>query len=339
MKEMLICFGSPLIDVIVKVSNGFLNRYNIQPDQTISADSSYKAIFQHILKLNPKYLPGGSVTNTARVIKWISRSSNIFYVGAIGNDTFGSLIKNKLESEHIDCYLPIVDDIDTGKCAVFISGNGQHRSLITNLGASQLFSVKELSSNKLRETIESSLFLYISALFLSVSIEVTKNVVEEFKKLNKKIIINLGADFVINKYPDLVSYLYKNSHVVVGNEKEFLCFARNNKATLEGKTLDDIIIDTDSIFSTNSDRLLLVTRGYESVLTYENKLIRYFDVEPVENIVDTNGAGDAFIGGFLAKYIENAELDTCVKCGIWCAREIVQCVGCDFNSQVSYNNI
>ena len=47
-------------------------------------------------------------------------------------------------------------------------------------------------------------------------------------------------------------------------------------------------------------------------------------------IVDTNGAGDAFVGGFLAQLAKNKSIEDCVKCGIWAATEIIQRSGCTF---------
>jgi adenosine kinase len=44
--------------------------------------------------------------------------------------------------------------------------------------------------------------------------------------------------------------------------------------------------------------------------------------------VDTNGAGDAFVGGFLAQHVQGAPLDQAVRCGIWAATHIIQRSGC-----------
>lgn len=49
---------------------------------------------------------------------------------------------------------------------------------------------------------------------------------------------------------------------------------------------------------------------------------------PKDQLVDTNGAGDAFVGGFLAKLTQGAELAECVRAGAWAARQIVQESGC-----------
>jgi adenosine kinase len=47
-------------------------------------------------------------------------------------------------------------------------------------------------------------------------------------------------------------------------------------------------------------------------------------------IVDTNGAGDAFVGGFLAQLSKKKSIEECVKCGNWAATEIIQRSGCTF---------
>lgn len=55
-----------------------------------------------------------------------------------------------------------------------------------------------------------------------------------------------------------------------------------------------------------------------------------------EKIVDTNGAGDAFVGGFLSRFIQKKPLEECVKCGVWAAGHIIQHSGCTFDSNLSY---
>lgn len=78
---MLICFGSPLIDIIVQVKNHFLMKYNIESDKAIRAELRHEKLFKEILAFNPSYLPGGSITNTARIVKWISNDQYVIFVG------------------------------------------------------------------------------------------------------------------------------------------------------------------------------------------------------------------------------------------------------------------
>lgn len=55
------------------------------------------------------------------------------------------------------------------------------------------------------------------------------------------------------------------------------------------------------------------------------------DEIPVDEIVDTNGAGDAFVGGFLSQFIQEKSLETCVRAGIFAAREVIKRSGCSFD--------
>ena len=51
---------------------------------------------------------------------------------------------------------------------------------------------------------------------------------------------------------------------------------------------------------------------------------------PKEEIVDTNGAGDSFVGGFMSQYVQNKPLEVCIKAGHYCASEVIKRSGCTF---------
>lgn len=80
-------------------------------------------------------------------------------------------------------------------------------------------------------------------------------------------------------------------------------------------------------------RVAIITQGKDPVLlAKDGKVIEIpVDVIASDKIVDTNGAGDAFVGGFLSQLIQQKPLDTCVKCGNWAAGQIIQRSGCTFD--------
>ena len=47
--------------------------------------------------------------------------------------------------------------------------------------------------------------------------------------------------------------------------------------------------------------------------------IQTFAVEKVDTLVDTNGAGDAFVAGFLSQLLQGKTLSQCVEAGHWSA--------------------
>ena len=87
------------------------------------------------------------------------------------------------------------------------------------------------------------------------------------------------------------------------------------------------------------NRLLVITDGEKGAhwgkYNYEEKrlefIIQYFAIEVKnEDIEDLNGAGDAFLGGFLSKYMKGYSVHDCCKLGIEAATEILKHVGCTF---------
>lgn len=98
-------------------------------------------------------------------------------------------------------------------------------------------------------------------------------------------------------------------------------------------------------------RIVVITQGPGPVVVAvndgENVQVRRFEVPAVseEERVDTNGAGDAFVGGFLGTLvgrlspdkdgqimIPNDLLDESVKTAIDCATKMIKVVGCDLNA-------
>jgi len=69
----------------------------------------------------------------------------------------------------------------------------------------------------------------------------------------------------------------------------------------------------------------------------EGKVTTY-PVEPLprELLVDTNGAGDAFVGGFLAQLVLGKQVSERVRAGNFAARTIIQRSGCTFPKECGF---
>ncbi|KAK6055393.1 hypothetical protein COOONC_07108 [Cooperia oncophora] len=86
-------------------------------------------------------------------------------------------------------------------------------------------------------------------------------------------------------------------------------------------------------------RTVIFTQGADPVIVAIGSKLTLYPVPtvPKENIVDTNGAGDAFVGGFLAQYIQNKSIEEAVNCGNYAAGEIIQKHGCTVPSVCKYH--
>lgn len=73
-------------------------------------------------------------------------------------------------------------------------------------------------------------------------------------------------------------------------------------------------------------RIVVITQGDKPVLLARGNDIKEISVPKIdsEKIEDTNGAGDAFVGGFLSQYVQGKDLEKCIDCGIWVSGLIIQ---------------
>lgn len=91
------------------------------------------------------------------------------------------------------------------------------------------------------------------------------------------------------------------------------------------------------------EKIVVITQGKDPVIVAksDSEEILYFPVpqlNPTE-IVDTNGAGDAFVGGYLAQLTDSKPFDSCIRTAIICAKEILKRPGCSLpNFKFSYAN-
>jgi len=117
---------------------------------------------------------------------------------------------------------------------------------------------------------------------------------------------------------------------VFGNESEALAFGE--KQGYEDKTIAGIASRISSLPKVNKSRrrFVVITQGADPTLVANGQEVVEFAVEkiPKEEIVDSNGAGDAFVGGFLAGLVRGAPLEVCVQAGHYAAGVILRVSGC-----------
>ena len=73
--------------------------------------------------------------------------------------------------------------------------------------------------------------------------------------------------------------------------------------------------------------LLVATRGEHGAVAMTNGERTQVAAEPIDNVVDTTGAGDLFAAGFLSGLAEGRSMADCLTIGAVCAREIIAQVG------------
>merc|ERR1719482_890296 len=79
-------------------------------------------------------------------------------------------------------------------------------------------------------------------------------------------------------------------------------------------------------------RTVVITQGKDPTIVAINGHVQTFAITPLDpaKIVDTNGAGDVYVGGFLAALSKGQDIAQCCKAGSYSAGVIVQHDGTQF---------
>ena len=88
------------------------------------------------------------------------------YMGCIGNDTYGELIKQCALKDGVEVHYMQDESEATGTCAVLLSQG--ERSLIANLAAANNFSIDHLRTEKAESLLGRAKYIYFAGFFLTV---------------------------------------------------------------------------------------------------------------------------------------------------------------------------
>ena len=137
-----LCFGSPIMDIIVDTTKEQLNALNLELDRTQHVKKAECVAFNNLEEsCEPEYLPGGCSYNTIRVFNWLvaQQTGNLgatAVLGALGNDKYGQVYEQVLESECIVQLIEKHDETGTGVCLVYCCE--RERGHLTDLGCSTM---------------------------------------------------------------------------------------------------------------------------------------------------------------------------------------------------------
>ena len=343
-------FGSPLLDMISDVSQEFIDRNGIMLDSTVHQKlSDIKFLNEFLTQNQITYVPGGCQFNAMRVFNWMldkDETDVIGFLGSVGNnDDYGDEYQDVLLTEGI---IPVFQNIDneiTGLCIVMCCN--RDRAHITDLGASISIS-DEFVERSLENRFKNVKLIYTELFMIKSKKEACYKVAELGRRDETIYGFNLPSDFFLEKYTKDIAKLCEYADIIFANKAEATYFCEKLNFKINKKDIEDVALQLCKNIpklNVNKKRIVVVTCGQDpaSCCEYDFKekkvtFIGSFDVRdvPQENIIDTNGAGDSFAGGFLSQLVKGKTLDKCMRAGHWAASIIIQKRGCQIPVDIRY---
>ncbi|KAK5881333.1 hypothetical protein CesoFtcFv8_022146 [Champsocephalus esox] len=333
-ENTLFGMGNPLLDISAVVDKDFLDKFGLKLNDQILAEEHHKALFEEIVqKKKVEYHAGGSTQNSVKIAQWMIQEPHkvATFFGCIGTDRFGEILKKKAEEAHVDAHYYEQNEEPTGTCAACITGD--NRSLVANLAAANCYKKeKHLDLDSNWELVKKAKVYYIAGFFLTVSPESILKVAKHASENNKIFCMNLSAPFISQFFKEPLMKVMPYVDILFGNETEAATFAK--ELGFETDDIAEIAKKAQNLPKENTkrQRMVVFTQGKDDTVATVGEKVTRFPVLDIDqnDIVDTNGAGDAFVGGFLSSLVKEQAVEECIRAGHYSANVIIRRVGCTF---------
>ncbi len=232
--------------------------------------------------------PGGKGSNQAVVTARCGAPT--VFVGAVGDDVFGQALKAFYEKEGIECCLAVKKEAPTGTAGIWVNEEGQN-AIIVALGANGLLEPADVPDAKLDEA---GVVLCQQEVPPAFNLDLFRRA----KRGRRAVTILNPAPMVAAFDPAILEY----TDLFTPNETEFIATLKalglKGGSGLTEKQLAEMELqELHQICRRIPVPVTLITMGKRGCFVSEAE--GYFSVPALSgvHVVDTTGAGDAFMGG------------------------------------------
>ena len=311
MKEidvMSIC--NALVDVVLDASEQDLVDLNLSKGKMHLVDAAQQEkVLAHVAGHHKTIELGGSSMNAIRALAALGRRTA--FAGAVSNDEFGGMIRERLQALKIESYLQTLSDSPTGSCAILVSPDGE-RTMNTFLGASRLYDEKVLPLERLTSA---KIFHFCGYQWDTDSQKKTLyKALKMCKEHRCTTSFDLADPFVVANYrKDFCELIDEHIDIVFANREEAeLLYGLDVEKTAER------IAETGAI--------AVIKLGAQGALIRDGQKIYRVSAVPTR-VVDTTGAGDFFAAGFLYGFSGKRSLPVCGSIAALLASDVISRYG------------
>eukprot|EP00754_Rhynchopus_humris_P009404 Rhum_TRINITY_DN14002_c0_g1::Rhum_TRINITY_DN14002_c0_g1_i1::g.67037::m.67037/K00856/E2.7.1.20, ADK; adenosine kinase len=150
---------------------------------------------------------------------------------------------------------------------------------------------------------------------------------------NKVFAMNLSAPYLCESFKDMWSDIMPYVDYLFGNKNDALAYSQAQGWESTGDHLEVAVrLAQGSKVNGRRPRTVIITHGSDPTVVATPDSITEFSTPtlPPDRIVDLNGAGDAFVGGFLSQLSVHRPLTECIRAGQYAAAVIIRNHGCSF---------
>lgn len=299
--------GNAIVDVITQTDDAFLTSNALAKGamtliDTPTADALYA-------KMGPgKEISGGSAANTLAGIA--SLGGRGAYIGKVANDQLGEVFSHDIRAAGLTfTTAPSKDGAPTARCLILVTPDAQ-RTMNTFLGACVELGPDDIDA----EQVAASAVTYLEGYLFDPpqAKEAFYKAAKIAHEANQKVALTLSDGFCVGRHRDaFLDLVQGHVDLLFANEDEI-------KSLYEVDSFEDAVMKV-----TGHCEVAALTRSEKgSVIVSKGEVVE-IPAAPIDQLVDTTGAGDLYAAGFLYGHTQGMSLDRCGRIASLAAAEVI----------------
>lgn len=307
----LLGISNAIVDVLAHVDDDFLDRIGAPRGSMILIDEQ-KAREIYGMMGPTTEMSGGSVANT--IANFASLGGHAAYIGRVKADQLGDIFVHDMQSLGVNVRLaPALDGAPTARSHILITPDGQ-RTMQTYLGACTELGVADVTG----KTVGSPDIVLLEGYVWDIpeGPALAAEAIGIARQRSARVALSLSDSFCVERHRDeFLDAIRGSVDIVFADEDEAI-------ALLKARDFDDVARTVPEF-----GKLFVITRSEKGSVIVEGDRKLVQEATPVEKVIDTTGAGDAYTAGFLYGLTSGKPLAECARLGTQCATGVIQRVG------------
>lgn len=307
----LLGISNAIVDVLAHVDQEFLDAVGAPPgSMTLIDEAQAREIYSQMGPATE--MSGGSVANT--IAGFANLGGSAAYIGKVRDDQLGDIFNHDMQSLGVDIRLePAADGAPTARSHILITKDGQ-RTMQTYLGACLGLELADITESTIGRPKAMLLEGYVWDIEEGPAL--ARKAAQIARQNGTAVSLSLSDSYCVERHREsFETFVRKDADIIVADEDEI-------HALLGTDSIDALIRKLAAY-----GKLFAVTRSDKGSVIIQGDVTIEQAATPVEKVVDSTGAGDAYSAGFLYGWANDRSLSECAQYGTYCATKVIQQLG------------
>ncbi len=309
--SQILGISNAIVDILAHVQPDFIEAIGAVPGaMNLIDEARAREIYDQMGPATE--MSGGSVANT--IAGFATLGGSAAYIGHVRDDQLGEIFNHDMRSLGVDIRLaPAANGAETARSYILITPDGQ-RTMNTYLGSCTELGVAHVSE----ETIGSPKVVLLEGYVwdLAEGPALARKAMDIAQTNGTAVALSLSDSFCVDRHRQaFMDAVDDGVDIVVADEDEVNALFETASF---GETLP-ILLERDNLFVT--------TRSEKGSVIVHRATYHEQAATPVDQVVDTTGAGDAYCAGFLYGWANAWPLAECARLGTYVATHVIQQIG------------